>query len=380
MKPLRRHRLAKGLVVAVLLMAACEVGCRALFGPPPAFDLHSRVSQCALEIGDDEAALSCPASTDAPPRFPLDPQGRQRVLVFGGSSMVQPRGASVPELLQRTLGPEVEVLSLAVPGMGVANVARLVSESRALSPDLVVLYTGHNDYSQDTFRGAITGTRLWLLPVYALLRESWIHALLSRGRMAAGGPVKVNRPMIVATDDDLALHKREQVNERLRADLELALASSPAAVLLSTLLRNSEAPPTGTLTDSPACEEALQQLARADPLTEALERSEALCGEGSLTWWLRSRVLLAQGREREAAEAFDRSLDLDPVPLRAPAETDRIIRELGQRPGVRVVDMELPFGHMPEGRYFTDTLHLSAEGAEAVAEVLAPAVREELGL
>ena len=81
-----------------------------------------------------------------------------------------------------------------------------------------------------------------------------------------------------------------------------------------------------------------------------------------------------EGRTADAEEALRRALALDPLPLRAPAEADDIIRAVAAQTGASLVDLEADVGLLPPAAWFTDPLHLSPEGADAVAARLAPAV------
>jgi hypothetical protein len=72
-----------------------------------------------------------------------------------------------------------------------------------------------------------------------------------------------------------------------------------------------------------------------------------------------------------AQEAWEKSLALDPLPVRAPLAVDGVIREVG---GTRVVDLASVLGPLPEGALFTDILHPSEAGARRVAEVVARSV------
>jgi len=380
----RSRKLLFGLVVAALVLAAIELGAHLFLGRPPPYDLFVRVSQCHLEVGDETVARVCPTAGREPLSIPREKTRAHRVIFFGGSSMVRPHGNAVPTWVARRL-PDVEVVNLAVEGMGAANVARLVAEAEALTPDLIVLYSGHNDYNQNTFRGDIEGTRLWLLPVYGLMQESWIHAALARGTAPVAGTSQMERRAGVralGTNDPTALERRDEVNARFQHDLRLALSQSSAPALVATLLRNPEHPPTGTLTAGhPECPGFINAFdAATRDYAEQAALAEAACGEGALTWWLRSRAFALEGREAEAAEAFDRSLHLDAIPLRAPPDADEIIRAAAaDLDGVRLVELTRE-SELSEASWFTDPLHFSKAGSVAVAEVLAAAIADELGL
>jgi len=160
------------------------------------------------------------------------------------------------------------------------------------------------------------------------------------------------------------------------------VANSPAPVVLSTLLRNPEYPPSGTLAvGQPGCKPALGVAQdRALALPERATRLAEACGDSAITAWIESRWHSAERREEEALIAWRRSLQLDALPMRAPLEADDVIRRVAAEQGATLLDLERAFGAMPPGAWFSDSLHLRPEGHEAVAAALEPVIREQLGL
>jgi hypothetical protein len=384
MNPLSlRRRLVYGVGFAAILWLGIEGLSRLIWGPPPPSDMVVRMSQCALVIGAEQSMLDCKPGEHADLRFPTQPEADiPRVVFLGGSSVrethIQSAVTNFPMEVAKLL-PSVEVLNLGVPGMGAANVAVLASQLEAISPDLVVMYTGHNDYSSDVFHGAIRATRLWMLPVYRLLASSWVHGALAR---RARGTPRHERPqgLVIPTSDTLAGDVRDAVDARFEADLRLAVELSPAPVFLCTLLRNPAVPPTGVLTkDQPECADQLNKLVQLQ--LDARAQSAAArtaCGESSITAWWQSVAHRSAQQTPEAIEAWYRSLDTDAIPLRAPPSADRIIRTIANETGATLVDLEQALGPLPPSRLFVDTLHLSPQGAAAVAEVLAAEIDKAL--
>ncbi|NOY24835.1 MAG: SGNH/GDSL hydrolase family protein [Oligoflexia bacterium] len=171
---------------------------------------------------------------------------------------------------------------------------------------------------------------------------------------------------------------RDQVDARFEHDLGEILDYSPAPVLVSTLLRNADAPPTGVLTTGlPDCEGAIAGLLRPTLISDRVDRSAQVCGESSITWWLRSQAW-ARRRPDDALAAFNRSLDLDAMPMRAPSQADTIIRRVAARHGATLIDLQAELGPLAPGRWFFDPIHFSNRGAAKVAKLLLPAVRAAL--
>ncbi len=345
------------------------------WGRPRPLDNWLRVSRCHLE----PVGLRC-----AEPGNNVDvgPRSRPRVLVFGGSSVRNPFDPD-PEMWFATtvqaLVPEAEVVNLGVPGLAAVGVAALVSQAPVLDPDVIVIYSGHNDFNQDVFAGRIAATRMWMLPVYAALSNSWLHSLLARRPVGqARQSFELGATRTLATDDDFSLRVRPEILARYQEDLRSALSASRVPVVLSTLMRNASWPPQGTLTTGhPGCAAFLEHANLNQPQS-LVEGAEAACGDEALTWWARMHHAITHHDDAAAAAAWGKSLDRDPLPMRAPLIADDTIRELAAAEDAILVDLSLGLGLMPSGRYFRDTLHLSADGGRAVGAQMAPAVREAL--
>jgi len=367
-------------IVTLGLLLGFEGIARLIWGHPPPFDMIIRISQCGLASADGQTTLACSPPQRQTTTVATTPD-RPRVVLLGGSSVRLPWQGNVATALQQRM-PDVEFINLAAEGMAVANVARLAEQSAALSPDALIIYAGHNEYSGTVFYGRVQGTRLWMLPVYGLMARSWIHALLTRTPRFIQRDMGQKKGALLATSDRTALDLRTQLDARLRSDLTLAATVSPAPVILSTLLRNPDRPPAGVLTASlPECEGQLKRMRAREGagLRSALQTAEQHCGEGAITWWLRGRIAAEEGRMADAEAAWRRSLSLDPLPLRAPAEADEIIRQVAAQTGATLLDLESDVGVFPPGEWFTDPLHLSRKGADQLAARLQPLVSAALG-
>jgi lysophospholipase L1-like esterase len=363
-------------------MVGGELWLRATHGPPPPHDNLARLSQCWIEDSEVAVGLRCHPASEANVDVARLHE-RPRVVVLGGSSVRETwdlgpnRKPNFTDVLERR-HPELEFVNLGVAGLGAGSVARVSSELSALSPDVVIIYSGHNDYNGDVFNGRISGVSLWAAPLYRLVARSWLHAELFRKRRVV--PRKDPRAFINAVETGVALEIRPEVDQRFHDDLGLAVSEARAPVVLSTLLRNPGFPPSGhDVRGHDRCADGLERLRRTlgDP-TRSLADIEAVCGEGAVTEWLRFRVASRERDEDAAKRHWLRSLDLDALPMRAPASADRIIREVAEEQGVRLVDLAETHGHRAPRRWFTDTLHLSAEGAEVIADGIEPALMDAL--
>jgi lysophospholipase L1-like esterase len=424
----RRTKLFLGFAVAACLLGLVEVGARIFWGDPPISRALSRITSCELQEDQGQSWIECRWLHGKVDRWAVldNPaeKTRPRVVVLGGSSVYHANDnnphVNFPRVMQRLL-PDVEVINLGTPGIDSAGVLWMSEQAKALQPDLLVIYTGHNDFSEMVFKGGIRGTRLWLVPILQFFDRSWIYSLLAQpkrgnklpGRMSdgiknpdhpricpkeesmlfVGGASRarkdrqqnwlagINRQTVLPIEDTAALKARDEVLGRLEANLRSIVDNADAPVMLVTLMRNFDHHPSGVLVaHRKRCRRALGCLSAVGLyVPEAvLSYSEAACGESSMTYWLESLVARRDGNIPAAVEAFNQSLALDPLPLRAPGAADDVIRRVAQDSDAYLVDMTKELGPVFPGEWFSDNLHFSITGTLKVAGVLAPAVESAL--
>lgn len=390
--PARPSRLARagwGIAFAAAVLLGVEAFWHAVGGDPPMPRGLIRVATARLEVDGDTATLRHAELPQQDVVVPTRPGERPRVVFLGESSVrhawTSPPEVNFPTHVQALL-PDVEVVNFGMPGQSAGGILRLASELAPLRPDLVVIYTGHNEFNAPVFRGEVEGVRLWTLPFHELLARSWIRARLAQALLPPGDTTGVMHApptpgKILPVTDDALLRARENVLARLENELGRAVEASPAPVMLATLLRNFDHPPSGVLVAGhPDCASVVADApttAPADPGRWA-ETVAAACGEdAALAAWYRAHALRREGRDAEAAEAWARSLARDPVSIRAPLEADAVTRKLAAASGATLVDLAaaVPF---PEGALFDDMLHPSRAGATRIAELLAPEIRAAL--
>ena len=129
----------------------------------------------------------------------------------------------------------------------------------------------------------------------------------------------------------------------------------------------------------PACEGTLPHLGiDGSSARGKWELAQRDCPGTSIAHWWAAQAYADAGQREQAVEAWYASLLTDPVPLRAPPDADRVIRDVAAETGATLVDLEQQLGPVADGRYFVDTLHLSSAGAEAVATAPVPHIQAVL--
>ena len=369
----RTRKLALGLLVAFGVLTVVELGHHLALGPPPTPFHVARVSGTALV--DEGEAMRLAHAVDPAMDVRVDKaHARPRIVTLGGSSVRNPGPPenNWPHPLQQA-HPELDVVNLASPGQTMSGLANLVQQIEPLRPDLIIVYSGHNDLSQVVFSGSVSAHRGWRLQVWKVLGMSWLAWYLTpEGNAELMDPNR--RAGLMFATDDAALNAHDTLIDRYEADLRLLLEEAPAPVLLTTLVRNFDQSPQGLLTTDPACREVASTVPTTQPDRPA-ERSRELhaaCGDTALGAWLDAH---AATDPEQALAPWYASLRMDPFPLRATPEVDDTLRRVAQETGTPLVDLEVELGRFGRNASFIDTLHPSRQGARHIAEALGDDVR-----
>lgn len=340
-------------------------------------------------------------------------------VIFAGGSTVQgfphPRRLAAASYLQAMLQDawpdrQIEVINVGITAVSSFAVARTVEDAFALRPDLVVVYTGHNDfyglYGAASLRQG--GDRALSKRIYYWLMQLRLTTLLRTvmGRFQGGeGEASESLLQVMASAGDILPDdpRRERARENLRENLrQLAVfcRRQDVPLVLCTLASNESgfAPAPAELPESASGEErrvwddALAQgrallegegpdsVARARQALLHLDRAETIFSQHALLHYLRGKCLVELGEHAAAREAFVRARDLDVHPWRAPSEFNRVIRDLAGPTASLLADVEEAFylAGPEEGigwGLMTDHLHPSLAGEALIARTVVRALR-----
>ncbi len=413
--PGRWRRLAGPVLVGVLLLAGGELALRAAG------------FRAAVSSGGDPKANLLPLFTPAtasdgtpilqrgnePVAFRRDkPANGFRVFVVGESSVWgYPYGPPLAfsrhlEDLLAAAWPArvVEVVNAGVPAIGSWHVRRIVEEEIVqYAPDVVVIYTGHNDWilpaPESVSPVAAALARLRLFQHAAVTAAQW--------RRRQFGPVDPGR--LQARDDPwghardrargratLGTGERARIAARFADNLRAMIAAARAAgarVLVATLGQNLRDFPPGASRRRRGLDDATrarwdEALATAERLAaagddqgalQALDTAERLDGEPARLHWARARALDRLGRYDGARAAYRVASDRDNVPLGAPTAQNAALAALAAETGAELVDVDAALhaasAHGLVGdALFCDHLHPSVAGHVVIARALAAAL------
>lgn len=422
------RRAFTALLPTIALLASCEAVARlgAAASNPERLALARPLP--VEEIGGVPYVVGRPGENRAF-AVPADKGDSLRVLVLGGSSVYgwpYSQETAFPARLEERLrrawkrGPLPVVINGGACGDRTEEILGRLEGADALGADWLVVYAGHNDYS-DRFRamrdaapapaaadlaralGASAAYRVW----EALLlsrREAWKfwmneplgaadklaeiwRVALARAAADALRPApsrargEARREEIVARTT--AIYERNLtavVREARRRGMEVILAT-PVSNLRDEAPRSSAhlgapLPPESEAAFGRRLAEAEEAAARSDPAAAEREWREALRIDPA---WAAAhyglgKALAAQGRQREATEAFRAAKDLDLNPQRAHSRIAEAMRRVARREGAELLDLEASFAARPKRQgaaYFNDAIHPSPALHRHIAKRLA---------
>ena len=319
------------------------------------------------------------------------PANRYRV-VFVGASTVQgfpyPRRLAAASFLQAMLAdawPEraVEVVNLGITSIASFAVAQVVEDGLELAPDLVVVYTGHNE-----FYGLYGAGR------HQRLQYFWrqLHLTHLMDRLIGDIGPKTDLIKMAAERGAVPLHSpgRARAEQNLRANLRrvsrLCERAQVPLVLCTVVANDAGFAPVGSTEGGAAWKARVEQAARlltagyvspedAEAALQQLEQAAALSSEHAWLCYLQGRVLERLGRDVQARRAFRRARDLDTKPWRAPTAHNAVIRAVAAEHGAALADVEAAFAAATPAQgvgweWMVDHVHFSVAGQVLLARTI----------
>ena len=322
------------------------------------------------------------------------PANRYRV-VFVGASTVQgfphPRRLAAASFLQAMLADawperEVEVVNLGITSIASFAVAQVVEDALVLSPDLVVVYTGHNEFYG--LYGAGRHQRLQ----YFLRQLRLTHLVdgLLGGIGAKDEPTDLIK--MAAARGEVPLHgsgratAEQNLRDNLRRVARVCGRAQVPLVLCTIVANDAGFAPVGSTEGGEVwkaqVEQAAQVLTRgyvapddAEDALQQLEQAAALSSEHAWLWYLQGRALERLGRDAEAQRAFRKARDLDTMPWRAPTAHNAVIHAVAKEHGALLADVEAAFAEAAPAQgvgweWMVDHVHFSVAGQALLARTV----------
>ncbi len=353
----------------LLLIVLTEIGLR-VFSPSQQAALADTVSLDGVTWYQTNRMFLrkyFPANTPLVPEFKttLFRRGKSRntfrIMCLGGSSMFgtpYDMNANIPGLLRKQLrriypAKEIEVVNWGASAINTNVIRDFAPELLAYHPDLVLVYSGHNEFYGPEGVGASFLNRrfVWMTRLKYAAREFRLMQLLQEwtGRSGGGGQKgealnlmrQVSEGSLVALDSDETRRIVQVFGDNLRAILQ-TFKEARVPVIISEVSSNLMFPP--FVSDSPGQ------------------------GDRSASFeFKRGQELRAAGRFAEARKALLRAKDLDLLKFRAPEAINDVIRQMANETHTPLVKADSLFTALsPDGipgdTLFWEHLHPTALG------------------
>jgi tetratricopeptide (TPR) repeat protein len=305
--------------------------------------------------------------------------GEFRVFVLGGSSAYGfPWGAAqaFSTILERALQAslpqrDVRIVNAAGMSYGSHRLRILTHELLEYSPDLLLLYAGHNEFVEREFYDRLTETEPLPEGLRLGLHRWRLYSALARLLSPATDTDETAAAETAAAEligfdadrrysSDVAAADREAVRALFEDNLRSIVSAARdagVAVMLCTVPSNEKGwrpnqtswPGTLGSADRIAATNAIKRAAEAneagDPeaALRAVAEVESHSMEAAGAWYEKGRALLALGRFDDAATAFVAARDFDGQPGRAIGSLNDTIRNVAHDTGAVLVDIEAAF-------------------------------------
>lgn len=335
-----------GGVVAMLVLLLTEGLLRLFLGPPPPPVL------VATGLGPDQGYLVTEGELYRAqyqrvrplPAFTPHKTGPRAAFVGGSAVHLGHYENEVewPLVVGERLG--IEALNLGAPAMDSFDLVRVVRELHWVEHDVLVVYTGHNDfgnaYFQERFGGLAGGTRAHLrrglehLQIYSQLR------LLVQSRPTPRMGEYERQP--------ITPEARKATLDYLEANLDQMLWY---------------------------CQQRDVTMVLGTPTSMVLEMPIATCEDEGCP-----RAIWREGLAQKDGDLLRQGHDADWHALRAPTPALDMMRRWAADNEVHLVDVDAelprePGYDAPASKHFMDLVHLSPEGHRATGALMAEALR-----
>lgn len=402
-------RVAAATLIPALLFGLTEVALRAAgYGEVTSRTLFSTRTSRAGEVWWQRA----PDKNDPwyPPYREIKPEGTVRIACVGGSTVA---GLPIPEyafpvVLQerlRALVPdrEVEVLGCGVGGLYSDGELKVLREVLALDPDVVVLYSCHNEFHHQNVADLLARHEHPLLDRArrAVERLAITHAIRAAMSRDAAGPVKAEATLDRAPPERRPIDGVEfqlvvdHFRDNLNRFAELCEDRSIPLVVCTVTSNLRDFPPMANVF-SPSVDDAARAEWKArfdeslaassagdyDAALALAEEAAAIDATPAGTYFARVWALLGLGRRRLAHKEFSLARDYDGRLNRAPTILNDVVRQVAAQRGDLVAEVERAFEERaPNGlvghELIVDNVHPNQDGhaliAETIVETLATA-------
>lgn len=377
-------KLLFALCTTILVFTAIELTVRVFIGAPHPPLLAKIPNGTGDWIETSNGTVQLPYQNAFPiPPFPLKKQQKPRVFFIGGSSLHGGAGKifledEAPAIVGEAL--QIEAINLAAPGLDSNHLVELLREALTLSPDAVVIYTGHNDIGNTVFMEKYGNDII-------IITEAWLRKFktfeILQTLIRTPSPLPKPKPKL---QNLLTSQKREMIRDNFKKNLLWMIRMAKKAevkLVLVTPTSNVRSPPLEW-----TCPEPMIQLGIGkNPRGHRIKLPSMLKIDGqewaNLDTSCRD-VVWAKAESEHNAEILNDLRDNAPLAVRADSKTIEVVREVAAQNNIPLADAALEFKKTEDGieplYLFVDPVHFSKRGHQALASVITPVLAEALDL
>lgn len=341
------------------------------------------------------------------------PAGTHRILVVGGSTVIgfpYTPDLAFPRLLQDVLqtqadeGVQIEVLNAGITALNSSSEAAVVQEGVACEPDLIVVYTGHNEFYGP---GGVASGAGSIDPVWFRRMAYWKRLRLVQlaRRLLASRPQappdlldKLSADRRIPRDSPLFRQATQRFEQNLRTMKTAAAAKNIPLLLVGPVCNERDQPPLEpAMSPEPVAKEPEWHTAvrkaehwlRYDQPEKALVFLQAAAenapGSAIVEYRLGQTYDQLQQRDR-AAEHYAAAIEADGTRFRASAAFREVMAQvatIADQHRVQYFDARAALiaesaSGVPDEIHFFEHVHFTWEGNVAVAKALASFIQQEV--
>lgn len=294
-------------------------------------------------------------------------------------------------LMETAVGERsIEVVNAGGVSYASYRLTKICHEVAMLEPDVIVLYTGHNEFLERRTYAPLEAMPAWQRESASWLGRTQTYSLLSDLLRPTPQPAELQREVTAMLDhavgpeayrrEDLM---RDQVVAHFRWNLRrMADIATDAGALFVLVTPASNVKDMSPFKSEPEvmewseaesiCADARQALALDNPQAAAQTVKRLLQREPrfAAAWSLAGRAALAMGQPAEAEACFNRAIEEDVCPLRAITPLVEAVRDVAAEKQTPLLDWnrwvegdcKRRHGHgCPGNDYFVDHVHPTVE-------------------
>jgi tetratricopeptide (TPR) repeat protein len=324
-----------------------------------------------------------------------------RVFVLGASSSAGypwEYNFSFPNILKEHLihykaNYDIEMVNLSMPAVNSYAVVDIFRQLKKYDPDLVIVYTGHNEFYGGL--GAGTGGRsVFFKRLYLFFRDFRLFQLYERSieRLRSKGPGdldntrtlmhRLSEERIILPESSERKAVKRQYQKNIRKLFRISRRREMDVLMIHPVSNIWSHPPFHSYSKNDdgnveAMYRDVKKLYKQSRLDQALSKVDDMLvdnPEHAGCHYIKGLILCETGHREKGLFHLKKARDYDALPFRMTDALEKVLKEECTQYEIRLFDPEAELNLQKRGDYsrtFCDHLHFTPEGAMALGEALA---------